>query len=153
MPATNLPTDFQDDFTAEDETPQITPPAAKDADGVPYCRLHHCRMKRVSGGKKGSPTVYYQCPVEGCQCKAQMIRTKRESVVPPNPVCCPKCSTEQDPVICERSERHSRSTAVVVQCPKCNWKSNMMPVPMLVVQHFAARERSRHVDSGGIGDR
>lgn len=149
----NLPTDFDDEIKNEDDSTQVLPQAAKDEDGVPYCRKHHCRMKRVSGGKKGSPTSYYQCPVVGCECKAQMIRTKRESVVPPAPVVCPRCSTDENPVVCERSDQHSRASSVVLQCPKCLWKSNALAVPTLAAQHFASRATQRYIASEGIGDR
>ena len=135
---------MQTDFETTDHAEQ----PAKDIDGVPYCRDHHCRMKMSSGGKKNSPTSYLKCPVEGCEQKAQMIKTKRESVVPNNPVTCPRCAGG---IVCVRSPKFSTAAYVVVQCPSCAWKSNSMALPQLAAQHFAARQMRRPEPM--IGDR
>ena len=156
MAKANLPTDFEDFEVAQnsvaDEKQASEPQLAKDTDGVPYCREHHCRMTRTSGGAKGSPTAYFKCPVEGCECKAQMIKTKRESVVPSDPICCPRCSKPGKPVVCSRSKRFSTPASVVVQCPVCEWKSNALAVPNLAAQHAIARQMMRP-EPMGIGDR
>ncbi len=65
---------------------------AKDNDGVPYCQKHHCRMTPAGGGKKGSSTTYFACPVGGCGERAKMIRTSNPGVVPPQPLGCPRCA-------------------------------------------------------------
>jgi len=133
---------------ADFELKDAEPMPAKDVDGVPYCRDHHCRMKMTSGGKKNSPTSYLKCPVEGCEQKAQMIKTKRECVVPNNPVTCPRCAGG---IVCVRNSAFSTAAFVVVQCPRCNWKSNAMALPQLAAQHFAARPMRR--PDVMIGDR
>lgn len=147
----NLATDFEDEFDAVDPQQSSEPDAAKDIDGIPYCRTHHCRMIRNSGGKKGSPTTYYKCPVNDCDATAQIIKTQRESVVPTEPIACPRCSSKDKKVICSRDQRLSNTAFVVVKCPKCNWKSNTLAVPNFALQRFAGRRSSRV--SEGIGDR
>jgi DNA-directed RNA polymerase subunit RPC12/RpoP len=162
MPETSsLPTDFDDAPVVQSTKPEpkaAAKPAekeptgpAKDVDGIPYCRDHHVRMKRYSGGKKGSPTVYYKCPVKGCECKEQIINTKRDSVVPKEPVQCPHCSTPDRPVVCSKSKEHSSHGAVVLQCPECGWKSGKLAIPSLAAQHFEGRRM--RVEPMGIGDR
>lgn len=117
--------------------------AAKDTDGVPYCRVHHCRMEQKSGGKKSSPTVYYGCKVEGCEEKAQRIKTKNEGIVPPQPLPCARCSKGGKPVYCERDPKSSTPASVILKCPRCGWKSNAMVVPALAAAHLASRHRER----------
>lgn len=163
--ASNLPTDFEGDTApVVNESPDATDSAAKaepkvkaaakakpvteakpgkDVDGIPYCRDHHCRMKRSSGGKRGSATTYYKCPVAGCECTAQIIKTKVESVVPPKPLACPRCTRDKKPVICERSKRHSTAASVVLQCPSCGWKSNSLAVPSLAAQDLRNRSTNK----------
>lgn len=150
-----LRTDFDDNVSSVkmDDFQETEPQSAKDEDGVPYCRQHHCRMKRISGGKKGSPTAYYKCPVPGCECKAQMIKTRTEAVVPPNPICCPRCSSEKNPVYCERNLSLSSAAKVIVECPSCQWRSNALAVPNLASHHFANRARRLRVETMDIGDR
>lgn len=145
--ASKKQTDFEETEVVEETVDEQ--PAAKDEDGIPYCQVHHCRMKRVSGGKAGSRLSYYKCPVPGCECRAQMIRTRRESVVPPNPIACPRCSTDKKKVICVRNESLSNAAAVVLQCPSCGWKSNKLAMPNLAAQHHLARRK----EVAGIGDR
>lgn len=152
---TKLATDFEDDpgpppanetLPAEQPAPKPEPESGKDADGVPYCKVHHVRMKRVSGGRKGSPTNYYACPVDGCDCRAQMIKTKREQIVPKEPVTCPRC----EGVVCERDENLSSFAKVVLRCPSCTWKSNALAVPSFV----AAAENSKvHSQYPMLGER
>lgn len=124
--------------------------APKDEDGVPYCRKHHCRMKYSSGGKKGSATKYYQCPVAKCPEKAQIIRTPKVSVVPPQPLKCPRCSKGKRSVFCERDANLSTPASVILRCPKCTWKSNAMAVPALAAQHLMHRPSAEVAE---IGDR
>ena len=144
----DLPTDFAD---GQPEASGTTADSGKDADGIPYCRVHHCRMKRYSGGKKGSPTIYYKCAVKECNCTAQIVKTRREGVVPPTPVCCPRCSTSKAPVVCERNDALSRATCVIVQCPSCGWKSGAMALPQLAAQHGDGRLRKP--EASLLGDR
>lgn len=121
----------------------------KDNDGVPYCQVHHCRMKQTSGGKKESVVAYYSCCVKGCDEKAKMIKTSNPGVVPPQPLCCPRCKPDQ---ICERDKDASTAASVILRCPRCSWKSGAMPVPQLAAAHFAARKPSREREPN-IGDR
>ncbi len=123
---------------------------AKDVDGIPYCRKHHCRMKQTSGGKKDTPQSYYGCPVSRCKETAKHIRSKVESVVPAKPLACPRCSTPKKAVHCERDVQRSTAAMVILKCPKCSWKSNGMAVPQLAAAHFA-RNESEPVED--IGDR
>lgn len=122
--------------------------AAKDADGVPYCRKHHCRMERSSGGKKDGAKVYYKCRVAKCEETAQIIKTQNPKVVPDQPQSCPRCSTEKSPVICERDNRNSNAMRVILQCPKCQWKLSPMAVPQLAASHLAFRKRPAVEDIG-----
>ena len=117
---------------------------AKDADGIPYCKKHHCRMKAYSGGGKSNPKSYYKCTVEGCGETDQKIKTTRDSVVPHNPLACPRCSgrSAKEPVYCERDEQASTSAMVILKCPRCGWKSGAMVVPHLAAAHFARAGRS-----------
>lgn len=153
---TNLPTDFSD--AAENTTPPVSNPAppvesqdqkdspesAKDLDGIPYCVDHHCRMVRVSGGKKGAPLSYYKCPVPKCGCTAQVIRTKRESVVPSEPITCPHCSTRaKKKPICIRNKELSSHGGVVLQCPECGWRTNKLPDARLAAMQLDHRDRLR----------
>ena len=142
-----MQTDFEN-VEAEEAEPTAR---ARDMDGVPYCRDHHCRMKQSSGGKKHSPTSYYKCPVPRCDAKAQMIKTRREQVVPPTPLVCPHCSSESKPVYCVRSKKHSTAAFVILVCPACEWKSNSLALPQLAAQHYDSRRSS--VVAPMIGDR
>lgn len=139
--------DEYDDATADDVIETVP---AKDNDGIPYCRKHHCRMKRASGGKKGSPTVYYSCAVAGCDERGQKVKVPNERIVPTAPLACPRCSKDGKPVYAERDQKNSTAMAVVLKCPSCGWKSNAMAAPQ-----FAAMQSSRRngMPSANIGDR
>ena len=179
-----LQTDFADEITEEEVTegnaapaedaPPTDPPAgddqagdddeqpvvaAKDVDGVPYCKTHHCRMKRYSGGKAGSAASYYRCPVDGCKCTAKIIRTKNEAIVPVNPVICTRCSDPETKgrkkrkiVVCERDEKLSSASGVVLTCPSCGWRTSKLADPDMVARHLAHR-RMRRAGTPGLGDR
>lgn len=134
----------------DDSVEEIENVPAKDNDGIPYCRVHHCRMKYSSGGKKNSPTAYYSCPVPKCDEKQQIIKTANVGVVPPQPQPCPRCSRDKKPVYCERDAHASTAASVVLKCPDCGWKSNAMVVPQLAAA-LAARKPSIAVEN--IGDR
>lgn len=123
----------------------------KDNDGIPYCREHHCRMKQASGGKKGSATAYYKCPVTACEETAQKIKTTREGVVPQSPQACPRCSTPKKRVYCERDKNASTPSSVILKCPRCEWKSTAFVVPSLAAAHFASRPVRSQV--ANVGDR
>lgn len=114
---------------------------AKDADGIPYCVLHHCRMKQVSGGKKGSGAAYYACPVPNCEQTAKRVKTNSPGIVPPNPVTCQRCSTDRKPVFCERNPRRSTAAHSVLSCPECGWSSTAMVRPELVAAELTRRNR------------
>lgn len=122
---------------------------AKDSDGVPYCRKHHCRMKQASGGKKGGPKLYYSCPVPGCEERSQKIKTPRECVVPAQPLECPRCSKDGKPVYCERDKKSSTAAMVILRCPRCQWKSSAMAVPQLAAAHLMQRQRPEPVEEIG----
>jgi len=112
---------------------------AKDADGVPYCRVHHCRMTQSSGGKADNPKSYYKCKVKGCKETARIIKTPNPKVVPDHPLECPRCSREEKPVVCERDDKSSTASMVILKCPRCLWKSTAFVVPQLAAAHIAAR--------------
>jgi len=133
----------------DQEETEVTAKPAKDADGVPYCVVHHCRMKQASGGRKNSPTAYYSCPVPGCDEKAKRIKTPNESVVPPHPQRCPRCPGKK-PVFCERDANNSTAASTILQCPQCGWRSAAMARPELAAAHLAQRQRPPVAD---IGDR
>lgn len=122
---------------------------SKDVDGVPYCRIHHCRMKSRSGATKTKGKDYYSCPVDGCEERGIRIRSIT-NIVPPNPLPCPRCSTEKRPVYCERDQRRSTATGVVLVCPECQWNAGMFAVPQLEAMRLA--RRSDHIETG-VGDR
>lgn len=138
-----------------DDEPQAAETApAKDVDGIPYCRKHHCRMKQVSGGRKGNATAYYACPVKDCDCKQQIIKTNRPGVVPPQPMTCPPCENlRKTEVVCERDDKASTASMVILRCPNCGWKSGGMAVPTLAAAHFAHRERPQRSPEPEIGER
>jgi hypothetical protein len=119
---------------------ELVSPVDRDNDGIPYCRKHHCRMKRASGGKKNSPTKYYSCPVPHCEERGQVVRTPHERVVPPAPLACPRCSRRGEEVFCERDLK-ATAMAVVLRCPACGWKSNAMASPQLAAMHAAQVQR------------
>lgn len=114
---------------------------AKDADGVPYCVVHHCRMKQYSGKQR---TGYYKCPVPGCEETGKMIKSHTKAV-PPLPLACPRCSKDK-PVYCERDKRLSSQAMTILRCPRCGWKSNAMARPELVA---ATRRGKRDVEELG----
>jgi len=119
---------------------ELESPVDRDNDGIPYCRKHHCRMKRASGGKKNSATKYYSCPVPDCEERGQVVRTPHERVVPPAPLACPRCSKHGKEVFCER-DRHATPMAVVLKCPACGWKSNALASPQLAALHASHVQR------------
>jgi hypothetical protein len=138
------------EWVADVQRVETEPAALKDADGVPYCRRHHCRMKCASGGKKSSPTLYYACPVPDCDEKAQRVKGVHERVVPAGPQACPRCSRPGREIFCERDPHHSTAAAVVLKCPACGWKSNALVVPHLAALHLTRRPGPRAAD---VGDR
>lgn len=138
-------------MSLDDAIEEVDTAPAKDVDGIPYCREHHCRMKVASGGKKGSPTNYYACPVDDCEERQQIIKTKVPGIVPPAPLACPRCSKERGEVICSRDKDCSTPSAVILKCPECGWKSNTMVVPHLAAAHMNARRAP--MEAMGIGDR
>lgn len=128
-----------------DDSPQITDAAetaAKDVDGIPYCRVHHCRMIQSSGGKSDNPKTYYKCKVAKCTETARIIKTSKPSIVPDQPLGCPRCSKDNSPMICERDQKSSTAACVILKCPACGWKSTAMVVPQLAAAHFARGGRS-----------
>lgn len=136
------------DMIEDSEIVEDTMPA-KDADGVPYCRKHHCRMKCTSGGKRNSPVVYYSCPVPKCEEKGKRIKV-RESVVPPKPQACPRCSKPGKPVYCERDEKLSNAAKIILRCPSCSWTAPAMAAPQLAEAQFSRRPGA---PVANIGDR
>lgn len=123
-----------------DDVAPVDSAPAKDVDGIPYCRKHHCRMKMVSGGKKSSPTAYYACPVRNCDEKEKRIKTSVPGVVPPNPLACPRCSKGENHIYAERDPASSTAASVILKCPSCGWKSTAFAVPQLAAAHFASRK-------------
>jgi hypothetical protein len=139
----SLPTDFDDEVLdqTEESTANVDPPAVgKDEEGIPYCVKHHCRMKQVSGGKKGSAIAYFACPVDGCTEKAKRIKTTK-SIVPAEPHLCPRCTSVSPRPIMERDQKLSNGFYTILKCPCCGHKSAPMPRPEFVASH----ERSRGV--------
>lgn len=144
-----LKTDF-DDEVLEDAAGGSTPAAPavdKDEDGVPYCVKHHCRMVRVSGGKKGSPVDYYACPVSGCDEKAKRIKGAR-AVIPNDPQLCPRCHSVSPRPVMERDPKLSNMMYSILKCPCCGHKSAPMPRPEFVHNHAAARGAISEPDIG-----
>lgn len=132
-----------------DDEPIIEAPA-KDVDGVPYCVKHHCRMILSSGAAATKGKDYYRCPVNGCEERGIKIRTIKEVIVPKNPVSCPRCSTDEKPVYCEKDKRYSTPMGVVLSCRSCGWKSPMFAVPQLEASRLAAQPKPV---IAGVGDR
>lgn len=140
----NLPTDFEDDAPIDQSAPVPTP---KDENGIPYCLKHHCRMKQISGGKKGAPAAYFSCPVDGCEETAKRIKTANESSIPAEPQCCPRCSKGDKRVVLERSQKHSTGYYSILAC-SCGFKSSPMPRPEFVaVQRMAKRAAVENIGS------
>jgi hypothetical protein len=123
--------------------------AAKDVDGVPYCRVHHCRMIQSSGGKADNPKTYYKCKVAKCTETARIIKTDKPQIVPEKPQACPRCSKDGELVICERDPKSSTAAMVILKCPDCGWKSSAMAVPQLAAAHFARGRTSPPVEEIG----
>lgn len=122
--------------------PDVAETAAKDVDGVPYCRVHHCRMTQYSGGAKDNPKAYYKCKAPDCKETARIIKTDKPQIVPDRLLGCPRCSNGDELVVCERDPRCSTAACVILTCPKCKWKSTAMAVPQLAAAHFARGGRS-----------
>ena len=129
--------------------PQDVNGNGKDVDGVPYCRIHHCRMKSRSGAAKSKGKDYYACPVDGCEERGIRIRSVA-TIVPPSPLPCPRCATDKKPVYCERDPKRSTATGVVLVCPKCRYNAGMYAVPQLEAMRLA-RRHEEVID--GVGDR
>jgi hypothetical protein len=141
-------------MTLDDEIDSTAAPTTpKDVDGIPYCTVHHCRMKQSSGGKKDSPTVYYKCPVKGCKAEAKCVKTRQEGVVPPQPLPCPRCSKSNNDIYCERDDKVSTAGRVILKCPDCGWKSNALVDPRLAAAQLSHRERKVEATAAGVGDR
>jgi hypothetical protein len=119
------------------EAEQSAAAMAKDVDGVPYCRLHHCRMTQASGGKPDNPKVYYKCKAAGCTETARVIKTSDPRIVPDRLQTCPRCTRDDSPAICERDPKSSTAAMVILKCPRCGWKSTGLAVPQLAAAHFA----------------
>lgn len=134
---------------ALDESVETTVTPHRDVDGVPYCPKHHCRMEQASGGKKDSPTVYYKCKVRECDEKDQLVKTANENIVPPQPLACPRCTGSKGPIYCEKDTKSSTAAAVVLRCPCCGWKSNMMAVPQFAAAHAARKNEAPVEEIGG----
>jgi len=117
---------------------------ARDNDGVPYCRKHHCRMRVVSGAGKTRGKDYLACPVEGCDERGTKIRNATDRMVPSSPVMCPRCQCA-----CVRHDRLSDHAGVVLVCPKCKFSPGKFALPQLEV----ARQVPRRADVPGVGDR
>lgn len=157
MAKTNaLPTDFDDDVideaeetttTSELSTGSESPAAGKDEAGIPYCVKHHCRMKQVSGGKKGSSVAYYKCPVDGCEEKAKRIKWKK-AIVPTEPHLCPRCVNVSPRPIMARDPKLSTGFYTILKCPCCGHKSAPMPRPEFVASHAASRGQVQEEDLG-----
>lgn len=121
---------------------------ARDVDGIPYCRKHHCRMKQSSGGKKDGATAYYKCPVDGCTEREQVIKTANPAVVPSKPLACARCSKNGEEVICERDPTASTAQMVILKCPRCQWKSTGLAVPHLAAAMLSRRTPGRLEEIG-----
>lgn len=132
-----------EDGEAGKETDSAEPNAAKDEDGIPYCSVHHCRMKASSGPNKNSPNKsHYKCPIRKCDEKGERIKKGPKGIVPAQPQQCPRCSTPKKPVYCQRDTTVSTAASVILKCPDCNWKSNALAVPQLAAAHLASRGRA-----------
>lgn len=143
----NLPTDFDDELiddteSASSESTNLSADNGKDENGVPYCAKHHCRMKLMSGGKKGAKAAYYACPVSACEERGKRIKTTRESSIPADPQCCPHCKDEKGkPIVLERSYRLSRPFYTILVCSRCQFKSQPMPRPEFVASEHRFRRQ------------
>lgn len=124
----------------------VEPAVAKDLDGIPYCRKHHCRMTQTSGGAKGSRKAYYKCPVAKCDETGVRIKTTIEGLVPKDPVECPRCK-----VVCERDVKRSTPASVVLSCPECNWGSPAFASPQFAAAHMGRRSVLQH--EANVGER
>jgi hypothetical protein len=134
-----------------DDAPLSADIIAKDADGIPYCRVHHCRMIQSSGGKADNPKTYYKCKANGCVETARIIKTPDPRVVPDRLQACPRCSRDKGQVICERDQKSSTAAMVILKCPSCGWKSSAMAVPQLAAALFARHKSMPPIEN--IGER
>lgn len=137
------------DLDLEEVPAQPVEVTAKDADGVPYCRVHHCRMVQSSGGKKGNPKAYYKCRVNGCEETARIVKTDNPRIVPDHPQHCPRCSRNEKPVVCVRDEKSSTAAMVILKCPQCSWKSTAFVVPHLAAFQLSQRKQQPAEEIGG----
>jgi hypothetical protein len=123
----------------------------KDADGVPYCRTHHVRMRQYSGKTKDNPKAYYRCPVPDCDATASLVRIGAKSV-PSEPLTCPECRRLGKTVYMVRDDRRSNHSAIVLACTACGYSVGPLALP-----HTGALldyQRRRGTKSAGqIGDR
>lgn len=124
--------------------------SAKDNDGVPYCTVHHCRMKLTSGAAKTRGKDYYKCPVPKCDETGIKVRTPIETIVPPSPHKCPRCSSDKKPVYLERDKSRSTVTGIVLVCPECGYRGPMLASPQLEAARLTHGVRRQPEN---IGDR
>lgn len=128
---------LDDDDTAAPELTCYGTATLRDDDGVPYCRKHHCRMKAVSSGPKGSRKTYYRCQVDGCNESGVMVRQAKR--VPNEPQKCPHCEKAGRTTYCERdgdlvragSKKRRQPGMVVLVCPVCEWMAPALADPRM----------------------
>ncbi len=145
-PDTNPPAG--DDAAEEEKEQEGFAVDASDVDGVPYCRKHHVRMRRTSGGT--GKKVYYKCPVEGCDARGQVIRTKVKKIVPQKVTICPRCKGD---IVCERNERLSDAMKVILTCPGCSWNSGALTLPHVEAGRLATKSLANRRREPDLGER
>lgn len=152
-----------DDDAVESDSPQPKGTAraatddmkatGRDADGVPYCPVHMCRMLMTSGqGAKGKD--YYKCRVPRCPETGQRVRVE-ERFVPDQPNMCPRCKDAdgQTYVAREYSKKRSTNEFAIMACPRCGEESGPIPLPKFAQVMENQRKRGGRMPVAGIGDR
>ena len=135
---------------AEPDAEVGVPAIGKDADGVPYCKVHHVRMRQYSGKTKENPKAYYRCPVPDCDATASLVRIGAKSV-PSEPLTCPECRRLGQTVYMQRDSRRSTHSGIVLVCTECQYSVGPLALP-----HTGALldyQRRRGGGAGQIGDR
>jgi len=139
--------------TAVASSPRPVEPVGKDADGVPYCVLHHCRMEQVSGGRAGDGMTYLRCPVDGCGEKGKKIRTTQPKLVPSAPLTCSACERGGELVFLERDPKASTHQFTVLHCPRCGRSLPAVARPEFADADARGRAMAARRNAAEIGGR
>jgi hypothetical protein len=128
---------------------------AKDVDGVPYCRVHHCRMIQSSGGKTDNPKTYYKCKVAKCTETARIIKTDGPARRPRSTAGLPALQQggQATSDLRARPQELDRRDGDLSSAHAADGRASAMAVPQLAAAHFARGRTTSHLPPEEIGAR